>query len=269
MEESRDLNNPVESVAPDEMVPGFVAAESKIKNETAEQTRTEETTSPTGKESVDTGNSKKESGCGNKRKCCIGHLIFDGVLLLAVIALFILHFCDNRTPVSAVETNPAKPGNGDVIYVNIDTINEKYEMVSLLTDSIDAEKQKQTVLFQNRQKALETKLANYQRNMQSGQLTPQQAQYAEQSLQQESAQLQSDYSAALESLEARYTAALSQIADSLKAACQRANGRHNASYVVSYGAGGQVICADPTKDITQEVLDDLNKPFKKKKKGGK
>ena len=114
--------------------------------------------------------------------------------------------------------------------------------------------------------SIENKLANYQRNMQSGQLTAQQAQYAEQSLQQESAQLQNDYSVALESLEARYTAALNQIADSLKAAVVRANARHNASFVISYGAGGQVIVADPTKDITQEVLDDLNKPFKKKKK---
>ena len=102
--------------------------------------------------------------------------------------------------------------------------------------------------------------------MQAGQLTAQQAQYAEQSLQQESTQLQNDYSVALESLEARYTAALNQIADSLRAAVVRANARHNASFVISYGAGGQVIVADPSKDITQEVLDDLNKPFKKKRK---
>ena len=167
-----------------------------------------------------------------------------------------------------IVTDPSQAGTGEVLYVNIDTINSQYEMVSLLTDSIDAERQRQTVLFQNRQKALENKLANYQRNMQSGSLTPQQAQYAEQSLQQESAQLQNDYSVALESLESRYAAALSQISDSLTAAVKRANAYHNASFVVSYGAGGPVIVADPTKDITQEVLEDLNKPFKKKK-GGK
>lgn len=269
MEENREMNNPSERVVPEEMMPGFVTAETTVKNETAEQIKSEAFTSNCSNDKVSVPPADEKEDSGKNKKCCIGHLIFDGVLLLAVIALFILHFCDNKTPSYAVETNPGKPGNGDIVYVNIDTINEKYEMVSLLTDSIDAEKQKQTILFQNRQKALETKLANYQRNMQTGQLTAQQAQYAEQSLQQEKAQFQTDYSAALESLEARYAAALSQIADSLKAACNRANSRHNASYVVSYGAGGQVICADPTKDITNEVLDDLNKPFKKKKKGGK
>ncbi len=267
MEENRGLNNQAERVVPNEMMPGFVAAESEIKEEKAEKPRTEEPTRPSeglGTEMDDNNN----KSCDKRKKCCIGHLVFDAIMAAAVIALFILHFCGNKQP-SYPPASTAKAGNGDIIYVNIDTINEKYEMVSLLTDSIDAEKQRQTVIFQNRQKALENKLANYQRNLQTGQLTAQQAQYAEQGLQQENAQLQSDYAAALESLEARYAAALSQIADSLKSACARVNQRHNASFVMSYGGGGQIICADPTKDVTNEVLDDLNKPFKKKKKGGK
>lgn len=210
---------------------------------------------------------KEEKTCSAKKcKCgCKVSIACHIVTLAAVIVLFILHFTGGKKPSSAAAVN-VTPGNGDVVYVNIDSINTGYEMVSLLTDSIEAEKQKQAILFQNRQKALETKLANYQRNVQTGQLTAQQAQYAEASLQQESQTLQNDYAQAVESLEARYTAAMSQIADSLKAAAQRVNAKYNASFVFSYGNGGQMICADPTKDITAEVLDELNKPFKKKKK---
>ncbi len=210
---------------------------------------------------------KEEKTCSaQKCKCgCKVSIACHIVTLAAVIVLFILHFTGGKKPSSAAAVN-VTPGNGDVVYVNIDSVNTGYEMVSLLTDSIEAEKQKQAILFQNRQKALETKLANYQRNVQTGQLTAQQAQYAEASLQQESQTLQNDYAQAVESLEARYTAAMSQIADSLKAAAQRVNAKYNASFVFSYGNGGQMICADPTKDITAEVLDELNKPFKKKKK---
>jgi Skp family chaperone for outer membrane proteins len=210
---------------------------------------------------------KEEKTCSAKKcKCgCKVSIACHIVTLAAVIVLFILHFTGCKKPSSAAAVN-VTPGNGDIVYVNIDSINTGYEMVSLLTDSIEAEKQKQSILFQNRQKALETKLANYQRNVQTGQLTAQQAQYAEASLQQESQTLQNDYAQAVESLEARYTAAMSQIADSLKAAAQRVNAKYNASFVFSYGNGGQMICADPTKDITAEVLDELNKPFKKKKK---
>ena len=227
-----------------------------------ESTESTEASSP---DPLDSNNpAEEDSGKKRKKCCCIAHWIADGVLLLAVIALFILHFVDGKQDVTPVVTG--EPGNGSVIYVNIDSVNANYEMVSLLTDSIEAEKQRQTIVFQNRQKALEQKLANYQNNVQNGQLTAQQAQYAEQSLQQESQRLQNDYATAVEDLETRYAAALSQIADSLKAAALRANKKYNASYVFSYGNGGQILCADPTKDITNEVLKDLNKPFKKSKK---
>lgn len=264
MEEIRETNESMEnSTVQGEIFPGVMASENQNRRD-EEAARKEQLADEPGQ-----GGQNKETepvSCDRKKKRChLAHLIFDLLLAAGVITLFILHFCGGKSDVASVATDPSQVGNGDILYVNIDTINMNYEMVALLTDSIEADRQKQTVLFQNRQKALENKLANYQRNMQSGQLTAQQAQYAEQSLQQESAQLQNDYSVALESLEARYTAALNQIADSLKAAVVRANARHNASFVVSYGAGGQVIVADPSKDITQEVLDDLNKPFKKKK----
>jgi len=199
---------------------------------------------------------------------CIARLIFDLLMLAAIITLFVL-YAKGRTGqkkvADKVATEAAVPGNGDILYVNIDSINANYEMVTILTDSIDAEKSKKEIVFQNRQKALETKLRNYQQNMQSGVLNAQQAQYAEASLQQESSQLQSDYEQALASLEARYTAALAQISDSLMAVTKRINQSKNASFIMTYGGGSNLIVADPTKDITDEVLEELNKPFKKKK----
>lgn len=226
-------------------------------------------------ESVDSAcdnNTAEEKKCENhhcKKSLCIARLVFDLLMLAAVIILFILYAkgrpCHKKAAADNVAAEALVPGNGDILYVNIDSINANYEMVKILTDSIDAEKSKKEIVFQNRQKALETKLRNYQQNMQSGVLNAQQAQYAEASLQQESAQLQSDYEQALSTLEARYTAALSQIQDSLIAVTKRINADKNASYVVTYGGGSNLIVADPTKDITEEVLAELNKPFKKKK----
>ncbi len=196
----------------------------------------------------------------------IARLIFDLLMLAAVITLFVLYGKGRSSHKNEVASNveQAIPGNGDILYVNIDSINANYEMVKILTDSIDAEKKSKEIVFQNRQKALETKLRNYQNNLQSGQLNAQQAQYAEASLQQESQQLQSDYEQALSSMEARYAAALTQISDSLMAVTKRINTGHNASFILTYGGGSNLIVADPTKDITNEVLNELNKPFKKK-----
>ena len=265
MEEIREKVNPVENVVPDEVMPGFVAEESKEKSERQAPEETEQPErEPEFKACAD--EAPKDGGtCDRGKRCRIAQWIFNALMLAAVAVLFVLHFTQKPEKYAAPLVS-GQPGNGDVVYVNIDSINEKYEMVSLLTDSIEAEKQRQAIIFQNRQKALEQKLTNYQNNMQSGQLTAQQAQYAEASLQQESQRLQSDYATAVEGLEARYAAALEQIADSLKAATARVNKKYNASFVFSYGGGSPLISADPTKDITNEVLDELNKPFSKKRK---
>jgi len=207
-----------------------------------------------------------KSSCEKKCDCQMAHWIIEGVLALAVIALFALHFAGGKKP--AKIEKPAEVGNGEIVYINIDTINENYELVKILTDSIDADKQKQAVVFQNRQKSLEQKAANFQKNYSSGSLTPQQAQYAQQSLEEESARLQNDYAQALESLEARYIAAQQQMNDSLLAAAKRVNASYNASYIFAYqgNGGSQLLYGDPAHDITQEVLDELNKAFKKNKK---
>ena len=202
--------------------------------------------------------------CEKKCNCQVFHWILEGVLLAAVIALFILHFTDkgHRAP---VVQKPTEVGTGEVVYINIDSVNEKYEMVKILKDTLEAEQQKQEVIFNNRQKALENKAANFEKNYSSGSLTPQQAQYAQQSLQEESTRLQRDYSNYMEDFQARYAAALEQMADSLNAAAKRVNAAYNASYIFTYQDGGQLLYADPAHDITNEVIDELNKSFKKNK----
>ena len=205
-----------------------------------------------------------KSSCEKNCNCQVVHWIIEGVLLAAVIALFILHFADKGNK-ATVAQKPTEVGTGEVVYINIDSVNEKYEMVKILKDTLEAEQQKQEVVFNNRQKALETKAANFEKNYSSGSLTPQQAQYAQQSLQEESTRLQRDYSSYMEDFQARYAAALEQMADSLMAAAKRVNSSYNASYIFTYQDGGQLLYADPAHDITKEVIDELNRSFKKKK----
>lgn len=241
----------------------------EMKNEVAEKTATvvDEKGFVVENKPTELSENEESKSCEKKCNCQLAHWIIEGVLAAAVVALFILHFAGGGKK-SPVIDKPAEVGNGEIVYINIDTINNNYELVKILTDSIDADKQKQAVVFQNRQKALEQKAANFQQNYSSGSLTPQQAQFAQQSLEEESTRLQSDYAQALESLESRYIAAQQQMNDSLLAAAKRVNATYNASYIFAYqgGGGSQLLYADAAHDITQEVLDELNKSFKKKKK---
>ncbi|MEG2071413.1 MAG: OmpH family outer membrane protein, partial [Bacteroidales bacterium] len=147
--------------------------------------------------------------------------------------------------------------------VNIDTINSKYLLVNILTKDIEAEMAKQEAIFANRQKSFQSKYEQFQKNYQANVLTPVQVENTQAQLMKESETLQADYEKVFGDLQARENAALKQISDSLITITKRINAKRNASFIFSYQAGGQLISADPTKDITDEVLFELNKPFKK------
>lgn len=209
--------------------------------------------------------------CETKKKCnCnLCRWIVEAILAIAVIVLYILYFCfpktTHHTPVQNNVVN-TEPRSGEIIYINIDSVNANYELVDILTKDIEAEMSKQEAVFQNRQSALERKYNQFQQNYQSGILTQVQIENAQQQLMQESENLKADYARVMGDLEARQAAALKQIADSVIMATKRINAERNASFVFSYQYGGQLLDADPSKDITNELLDILNEPFKSKKK---
>ena len=184
-------------------------------------------------------------------------------MIIAIIVLFLFYFFFPREKATPKPTYKVLPGTGEIVYINIDTINENYDLVDILTKDIETEQAKQEAIFANRQKALENKYNQFQKNYQANILTPAQIQNTQEQLTKENTILQQEYEKVSSDLQTRHMAALQQIADSLMSAAKRINAGRNASFIFTYQYGGQLIVADPTKDITKEVLEELNKPYKK------
>ena len=68
----------------------------------------------------------------------------------------------------------------------------------------------------------------------------------------------------LNDLMTKQSAANDQMLDSMLTVIRRINSVRNASFVFTYGYGSQMVLGDPTKDITNDVLKELNKSFSKK-----
>ncbi|MDR1758770.1 MAG: OmpH family outer membrane protein [Bacteroidales bacterium] len=184
--------------------------------------------------------------------------------LIGVIVLFVLYFTTGQKQ-AIVDVPVPVAGSGEVVYINVDSINKNYRLVEILTTDIEEEQARQESIFANRQKSLEKKALQFQENYQKNILTPVQVQNAQEQLQQEGSLLREEYEQALSNFQVRHAAALQQIADSLVAATRRVNASRNASYVFSYQYGGQLLLADPSKDITNAVLEELNKAYGTKK----
>ena len=147
---------------------------------------------------------------------------------------------------------------------NIDSINEHYELIKILKDELEAEQVKQNTIFTNREKAFQTKLNNFQQNQQSGALTPLQIQNSQAQLENEYQQIMADKERVMNDLMTKQSAANDQMLDSMLTVIRRINSVRNASFVFTYGYGSQMVLGDPTKDITNDVLKELNKSFSKK-----
>jgi outer membrane protein len=215
-------------------------------------------------EQPETENNEK---CRCAKRHCIYKIVLYSLFAVAIIVLYILHFtsgsCKKATTPAVVPSGV--PTSGEIVYINMDSINAHYELVKILQTDIEAEKVKQEDIFQNRQKSLENKYAIFERNYQSNQLTPVQIENTQQQLMAESEQLKADYEMVMENLSSRHSMALKQIYDSLTNTTHRINSSRNASFIFMYQTGGQLLVADPAKDITNEVLKELNSHFNGKK----
>lgn len=192
------------------------------------------------------------------------NLSFGIILSVAVIVLYILHFFSPKEKIFTPKEFTGKPGSGEVVYINLDTINENYELVKVLKGNIEAETKKQEALFQNKEQVFKKKYAQFEENYSKGILTQVQVENAQIQLQQEYSQLEAEKESVFNDLQTKQANALLQLYDSLQVVVKRINTQRNASFVITYQANSPfLIHADPTKEITDQVLFELNRSFKK------
>ncbi|MCL2290484.1 MAG: OmpH family outer membrane protein [Bacteroidetes bacterium] len=204
---------------------------------------------------------KKSASCS-----VTGNALFNCALTASVIVLYILHFTAPKAPVFMPKEIVGEPGSGETVFVNLDTINEKYELVTILTGDIQAEMARQEAIFANKEKTFERKYNQFQENVNAGILTQVQMEHSQRQLMQEYQQLEADKERVFNDLQLRQAMALTQIYDSLQAAVRRINIERNASFVITYqNQSPFLLLTDPAKDITDYVLFELNRSYKYKK----
>ena len=187
------------------------------------------------------------------------------VLFAAVIALYIIHFCcggkaDTFTPTPVQVT----PGDGSVLFINLDSVNANYFFIEEKQKEFDEEMQKQDAIFKQKQANFQKKYEQFQKNYQSGILTDVQIQNAQAQLQAEYQKLEDDYNSFVNSLTDRQVAVNREMLDSVQAVSARIVAKYEASFVMTYQKDMPLlIYADPSRDITEEVLFELNKSQKK------
>ena len=185
------------------------------------------------------------------------------VLLVSLIAWG----CDKSASTSA--TTGGKQPSGRIVYVNTDTLLNKYDYYK---DTFQASQNKRFQLendLANKARTFQNKVAFFQQRAQQGHMTQEQAQTTQMQLQQEEQNLAAYRDKTAQSLAQEEAKKTEDILNKIHEFLKGFNAGNKYDMVIGYQKGGVVFYAKEDLDITKQVLEGLNKKYAEDKKSGK
>lgn len=190
------------------------------------------------------------------------------VLLCGLAVLYFLHF-SSGTPSIAPPPLAMQKASGkqlSVVYINIDSLNTKYEYVKVLRTELESTGKRLQTEVLSEQAALEKEANEFQRQMAANIIPEEKAKVQYEQLMQKQQVL-------MEKKE-RYTQQVAEkemnmnfrLIDSVTAYLKRYNRQYQFDYIMGYKAGGEILVSNDTLDITRSVLDGLNSEYHQRKK---
>ncbi len=195
-----------------------------------------------------------------------GKLIFNIIIILALIVLYVLFFYsknDKKSPqYSTLPDSHINATTSNVIaFVNTDEIMDKYDLVIAMKKRLSEKMERMEGEIQSKQNAYEIDATYFQEQVSKQSISEESAQLIYEKLMEEQQRLID--------LRDKYTEQLSMeeyemnvvLVDSITNFLKRYNQYHNYDYVLGYSKGGGILLAKDTFNITQEVLSAMNMEY--------
>lgn len=196
-----------------------------------------------------------------------GILIFNAILLVLVGVLFYLHFSAGpKQALTAAHASPAKqdptgPSDFKIAYFDMDSLATSFSMVldakaelNRREEALNAEKAKM-------ERSYKAKLEKYQ--AQAANMNQVQSETATKDMMQMQQQIQSRSQALDQEYQDVYTRKMKDVKEKIEAFLKDYNAQKGYAYIVAYEPG-LFYYRDSAYDITADVIDGLNKAYKKK-----
>ena len=196
-------------------------------------------------------------------------LILNAILIVAVAALFYLHFSSGKTPGKvSTKTSDEMPvgASSGIVYVNIDSLLSNYAYFQDLQDEFADKQSELEAELNNRGRQYEAGALDYQNKVQKGLVTRREAAELEQQLLQEQQnlmQLRDELSIQLQEEEA---VSNRRLINAIMEYLKEYNKDYNYQFVFSNSFGDNVLFANEELDITNSVLEGLNAEYESEKK---
>lgn len=193
-------------------------------------------------------------------------VLFSALALIGVIALFGLRMSENKT------TSAKQPANkelltdtkGRIAYVNIDTLEAKYEYLKSKKTDFEERKKSMSGELERSQKQFQQDYIAAERKAQAGTLTEAEYETTAKRLQQMKQSLEAREAALTEQLMKEQDEFNKDLQQRLDAFLEEYNKGKNFDYILSYSkALGFIMLANDQLDITEDVVTGMNELYKK------
>ena len=192
------------------------------------------------------------------------NLIINIVLIIAVAALFVLHFTGAGTSAQgpAAGSESVTAVKGDIVYINLDTLVNQYDMYNDLRSELQG---KLTAIENDINKpgrALENDIKSFQEKMQKGLLTRSQAESMNNDLAQRDQDLRNLTQQKQMEMAEEESVMLNKVMDAITTYVTEYNKQKQYSLILTTTAATTtVINGDTGLNITQEILNGLNAEY--------
>jgi len=191
-------------------------------------------------------------------------LILNIILLIGLVVIYFLFFTEkgkNQSTTMAQTMVKANKGSIAVAFVNNDSLLVNYDLVKKLKKELQAKGDRLTAEVTNKQKAFDKDAAYFQDQVQKKAISDQSAQEIYSNLtqnQQKIYDLRDRYASELQKDEQDMNVAL---LDSVMNFLKRYNSKYKFDYILGFNKGGNILYANDTLDITNDVLKELNREY--------
>ncbi|HEX2394861.1 MAG TPA: OmpH family outer membrane protein [Bacteroidales bacterium] len=195
-------------------------------------------------------------------------IILNIVLALAVIALYILHFTGIGT--SSQKNNVTSPTAGaikgsDIYYVQIDSVISNFNMAKDLSGQLETKFNSSDATLKSRQEAYQKEVNDFQYKVQRQLITRSDAENLQRQLiakEQDLVRLQQDLT---NEINEQQLVMNRQVINAIMEYMKENSAEFNYKYVLATSFGNNVLYANDSLDITQNVIAGLNEKYNKEK----
>ena len=189
------------------------------------------------------------------------NLALISILFIAVGVLYYLHF-NSASPVIQTESAPSKSFDSkptSIVFLNSDSLLDNYTFLKVKTEGLEARHKKITSELESEGMRLQNDAENYRQR--GAMMTEAERQKTEQQLVMRQQQLVQKEKSMMSKLDEEKDAINEQLYKNLTGFLKDYNKEKNYQFILGYQKGGGILLANDSLDITQVVLEGLNKKY--------